>query len=160
MTTQNHFEYFIKTLSDLDQSFTYHSNNEYQTLKNYINTIKYNDLIQQTVTDLHIQNKESSQHRVLNQPLDQLLDESFLSQFLNNKSDEVHFMMVFSENSSDYSSHVKIVGMLAPQFTYQVIVRRLNPFEESLLFTLQLALVTMWEASQKGTYPWITLTDY
>lgn len=160
MTTQNHFEYFIKTISDLDQSFINHSHNEVETLGNYIDTINQYDLIQQTITDLHIQNKESSQHVVLNQPLSKLLDESFLSQFLNNQTDEVHFMMVFSENSSDYSSHVKVVGMLAPQFTYQVIVRRLNPFEESLLFTLQLALVTMWEASQKGTYPWITLTDY
>jgi hypothetical protein len=160
MTAQNHFNYFIKIISELDQSFTYRSKDDYETLKNYIDTINQFDLIQHTITDLHIQDKESSQHVILDQPLSKLLDESFLSQYLNDSSGEVHFMMVFSENSSDYSSHVKIVGMLSPQFTYQVIVKRLNPFEESLLFTLQLALYTMWEASQKGTYPWIILTDY
>lgn len=159
MTTNNHFDYFIKAISDLDTSFTYDSN-DYESLKKYIEKIHQNDLIQHTVTDLHIQNRQTSQHLVFNQPLSKLLNKSFLSQFLENKSDEVHFMMNFSEDSSDYSSHVKIVGMLAPQFTYQVIVRRLNAFEEGLLFTLQLALYTMWEASQNGTYPWITLTDY
>ncbi len=159
MTTNNHFDYFIKAISDLDESFMYDSN-DYESLKKYIEKIHQNDLIQHTITDFHIQNRQRSQHLVFNQPLSKLLNKSFLSQFLESKSDEVHFMMNFSEDASDYSSHVKIVGMLAPQFTYQVIVRRLNPFEESLLFTLQLALYTMWEASQKGTYPWITLTDY
>jgi hypothetical protein len=159
MATHNHFEYFIKTISNLDKTFIY-SKNEYEALKEYIEKIDQSSLIQRTVTDLHIQNQNSTQHMILTQPLNELLDKKFLSQFNENKTEEVHFMMVFSDDESDYSSHVRIVGMLAPQFTYQVMVRRLNPFEEGLLFTLQLALYTMWEASMKGTYPWVTLTDY
>lgn len=159
MTTQNHFDYFIKTISDLDKSLMW-GENDFETLKNYVDKLSQSDLIQHTVTDLHIQKHASSQHLILHQPLNELLDKSYLSQFIENNTDEVRFMMGFSENTSDYSSHVKIVGMLAPQFTYQVMVRRLNPFEEGLLFTLQLALYTMWEASQNGTYPWVTLTDY
>lgn len=159
MTTHNHFDYFIKTISDLDNSFKI-DKSEYDSLKKYIEKLNQSDLIQHTVTDLHIQKQHSSQHMILYQPLSELLDQNYLSQFFESKTEEVHFMMVFSDTLSDYSSHVKIVGMLAPQFTYQVMVRRLNPFEEGLLFTIQLALYTMWEASQKGTHPWITLTDY
>ena len=67
MTTNNHFDYFIKAISDLDTSFTYDSN-DYESLKKYIEKIHQNDLIQHTVTDLHIQNRQTSQHLVFNQP--------------------------------------------------------------------------------------------
>lgn len=160
MKTYNHFDYFIKIIKNLDDSFQNNSSSKYETLKNYVEKINHDDLIQQTVTELHIQSKQSSQYKILHQPLNRLLNESFLSQFIEDQSDEVHFTMGFSENLSDYSSHVKIVGMIAPQFTYQVMMTRLNPFEESLLFISQLSLYTLWEASQKGTYPWVTLTDY
>lgn len=160
MKTYNHFDYFIKLITNLDDSFQHNSNSKYETLKNYVEKINRDDLIQQAVTELHIQSKQSSQYKILHQPLNRLLNESFLSQFIEDQSDEVHFTMGFSENLSDYSSHVKIVGMIAPQFTYQVMMTRLNPFEESLLFISQLSLYTLWEASQKGTYPWVTLTDY
>lgn len=160
MKTYNHFDYFIKLITNLDDSFQHNSNSKYETLKNYVEKINRDDLIQQAVTELHIQSKQSSQYKILHQPLTRLLNESFLSQFIEDQSDEVHFTMGFSENLSDYSSHVKIVGMIAPQFTYQVMMTRLNPFEESLLFISQLSLYTLWEASQKGTYPWVTLTDY
>lgn len=160
MKSDNHFDYFIKIISNLDNSFQHKSSSKYETLKNYIEKISRRDLIQQSVTELHIQSKQSSQYKILHQPLNSLLHQSFLSQFIEDQSAEVHFMMGFSENLSDYSSHVKIVGMIAPQFTYQVMMTRLNSFEESLLFTSQLALYTLWEASQRGTYPWVTLTDY
>jgi hypothetical protein len=158
MSINQPFDYFISTISSLDDSFV-HLENKYETLKHYMNKLNEISIVQNPISHIHIQDQYTAQHFKITQPIDEILSESYLLKYQYNQSLDIRFAIVFSDDESDYSSHVSIVGMLSPQFTYQVMIQRLKPSEENILFTLQLALYTMWQATQEGTYPWVSLLE-
>ncbi|MBS3971937.1 MAG: hypothetical protein KGZ84_02880 [Erysipelotrichia bacterium] len=148
--------YFAYHLHKLDSNFYMQVDDA--ILKDYISSLKFHDFIEVPLISLVIQSEHETRQISLKQPLHDTLRLEYLKQFVKDHDVEVRFIMSFSQDS-DYSSHVRLVGTLSPHFTYQVIVEELSEFEVNYLFTLQLMLLTYWEASDYGNHPWVSLIE-
>jgi hypothetical protein len=148
--------YFAYHLNKLDSNFKMEVGE--QQLKEYISSLKFHDFIEVPLISLVIQSENETTQISLKQPLYDTLRLDYLKQYVKDQEVEVRFIICFSQDS-DYSSHVRLVGTLSPHFTYQVIVEELSEFEVNYLFTLQLMLLTYWEASDYGNHPWVSLIE-
>lgn len=147
-------EYFIQHLFDLDYSFKVQ--NSETAFIDYVSSLDMEQFIELPLVSLLIQSEDSIIQNTICRPIHEVLNFDVLKQYINDDQKEVRFIMSFS-SESDYSSHVRIVGTITPYFTYQVMVEELNEFEINYLFTLQLMILTYWEATAFGKHPWVSL---
>jgi hypothetical protein len=148
--------YFIEHLLELDSNFKHYSDEN--PLSEYIKSLKIRDFIETPLISLMVQSEFNHVNKLLLKPIHEVLESKFLKRFVSDDDVESRFVMSFAQDS-DYSSHVRIVGTITPHFTYQVMVEELNEFEANYLFTLQLMLLTYWEASSYGSHPWVSLIE-
>jgi hypothetical protein len=146
--------YFIQHLFNLDNRFKYQ--NSETALQEYISSLRVDRFIDFPLVSLMIQSENMVVQESICQPIHEILNYDFLKQYIIEDHKEVRFVMSFTQES-DYSSHVRIVGTITPFFTYQVMVEELNEFEINYLFTLQLMILTYWEATAFGKHPWVSL---
>jgi hypothetical protein len=152
----NPHEYFLQHIYKLDNNFKSKVMDE--PLYEYIQSLKSSDFIETPSVSLVIQSCNDTYQKTLVKPVNEILNEKYLIQFIDDPKSESRFIISFSQES-DYSSHIRIVGTITPVYTYQILIEEFSEFESNYLFILQLMLLTYWEVSLNGTHPWVSIIE-